>query len=312
MKPLVSIIVPVYKVEKYLDRCVESLVNQTYKNIEIILVDDGSPDNCPEMCDAWAHKDSRIVVIHKENGGVSSARNKGLESARGEWIWFVDSDDYVELFALEKLVPMTDNSDLIIFDTKIDELYVKDDRFFDNYYFMYRFGFGPCNKLYKKSIITENNLKFDVEEAIGEDLLFNIYYYRYAESYCFSSLNLYHYVLNENSAMHTNTEKRIEQQLSLYSKIYKLYSDIDDRIMKQLFIMHLISGINQYGKKNIDSKKLQLISDASKKYLFDKPSYKEAINCFLKSEGAGFLGAIRIKLFFTILRISPKIAVNIL
>ena len=175
MKPLVSIIVPVYKVEKYLDRCVESLVNQTYKNIEIILVDDGSPDNCPEMCDAWAQKDSRIVVIHKENGGVSSARNKGLESARGEWIWFVDSDDYVELFALEKLVPMTDNSDLIIFDTRIDELYVKDDRFFDNYYFMYRFGFGPCNKLYKKSIITENNLKFDVEEAIGEDLLFNIY-----------------------------------------------------------------------------------------------------------------------------------------
>ena len=93
---LVSVIVPVYKVEAYLDKCVESLVNQSYTNLEIMLVDDGSPDNCPAMCDAWAQKDSRIRVIHKENGGLSDARNAGMAVARGEYLAFVDSDDWVE------------------------------------------------------------------------------------------------------------------------------------------------------------------------------------------------------------------------
>ena len=84
-KPLITIIIPVYKVEDYLDKCVESVVNQTYKNLEIILVDDGSPDNCPKMCDDWAKKDKRIKVIHKENGGLSDARNFGLNYADGEY-----------------------------------------------------------------------------------------------------------------------------------------------------------------------------------------------------------------------------------
>ncbi len=92
---LISVIVPVYKVEKYLDECVSSIVNQTHKNLEIILVDDGSPDNCPLICDQWAERDGRIKVIHKENGGQSSARNAGLDIATGEYIGFVDSDDYV-------------------------------------------------------------------------------------------------------------------------------------------------------------------------------------------------------------------------
>ena len=93
--PLISVIVPVYNVEKYLDACVESIVNQTYKELEIILVDDGSPDRCPEMCDEWAKKDSRIKVIHKENGGGAQARNVGLDVATGEYIAFVDSDDII-------------------------------------------------------------------------------------------------------------------------------------------------------------------------------------------------------------------------
>ena len=92
---LISVIVPVYKVESYLDRCVASIVNQTYSNLEIILVDDGSPDRCGAMCDAWAEKDPRIKVIHKENGGLSDARNAGMAIATGEYIAFVDSDDYL-------------------------------------------------------------------------------------------------------------------------------------------------------------------------------------------------------------------------
>lgn len=94
--PLISIIIPVYKVAEYFDECVKSVISQTYQNLEIILVDDGSPDECPEMCDKWAQCDNRIIVIHKENGGASSARNVGLDIAQGEYIGFVDSDDYLD------------------------------------------------------------------------------------------------------------------------------------------------------------------------------------------------------------------------
>lgn len=93
--PLISVIIPVYGVEKYLDRCVESVVNQTYKNLEIILVDDGSPDNCPQMCDDWALRDARIHTVHRENGGQSCARNTGLSVATGDYVTFIDSDDWI-------------------------------------------------------------------------------------------------------------------------------------------------------------------------------------------------------------------------
>ena len=101
--PLVSIIVPIYKVEPYLRRCLDSIVNQTYTNLEIILVDDGSPDGCPQICDEYAAKDKRIVVIHKENGGLSDARNAGLDICKGEYISFVDSDDWVANVYIEIL-----------------------------------------------------------------------------------------------------------------------------------------------------------------------------------------------------------------
>lgn len=101
---LVSVIVPVYKVEKYLDRCVESIVNQSYQNLEIILVDDGSPDNCPAICDRWAKQDKRVRVVHKKNGGLSDARNIGMEIASGNYIGFVDSDDWIAPEMYERLL----------------------------------------------------------------------------------------------------------------------------------------------------------------------------------------------------------------
>ena len=104
MNDLISVIIPIYKVEEYLDECVASVIFQTHKNLEIILVDDGSPDRCPRMCDAWAEKDNRIRVIHKTNGGLSDARNAGLAVASGEYIAFVDSDDYIRTDMLEKLL----------------------------------------------------------------------------------------------------------------------------------------------------------------------------------------------------------------
>ena len=102
--PLVSIIIPVYKVEAYLDECVRSVMNQTYRNLEIILVDDGSPDRCGEMCDDYSKEDSRIKVIHKENGGLSDARNVGMSEAGGDYLFFLDSDDFIRSDSIELLV----------------------------------------------------------------------------------------------------------------------------------------------------------------------------------------------------------------
>lgn len=108
--PQISVIVPVYKVEKYIDRCVQSILTQSYADFELILVDDGSPDNCPVMCDSWAERDSRIHVIHKENGGLSSARNAGIAVAEGEYLIFVDSDDVIHPDCLNILITCIQNT----------------------------------------------------------------------------------------------------------------------------------------------------------------------------------------------------------
>lgn len=115
--PKISVIIPIYKVEPYLDACIDSVVKQTYTDMEIILVDDGSPDNCPAMCDAWAKRDSRIRVIHEENKGQSAARNNGLDIATGDFIAFADSDDRLEPDILEKALArqQRDDADLVIF-----------------------------------------------------------------------------------------------------------------------------------------------------------------------------------------------------
>lgn len=114
--PLISVIVPIYKVEDYLDRCIQSIVEQTYRNLEILLVDDGSPDRCPDICDTWAKRDKRIRVIHKKNGGLSDARNVGIDQSNGDWILFIDSDDYILPSMCERLfkVAKTTQSDIAV------------------------------------------------------------------------------------------------------------------------------------------------------------------------------------------------------
>ena len=121
--PLISIIVPVYKVEKYLKRCIDSICAQTYQNIEIILVDDGSPDNCGLICDEYARKDDRVVVIHKENGGLSDARNAGIDRAKGDFIGFVDSDDYIQKDMYEYLIGLIVDYDADIATCTVCECY---------------------------------------------------------------------------------------------------------------------------------------------------------------------------------------------
>ena len=214
MISLVSVIVPIYNVEKYLDKCVESIVNQTYKNLEIILVDDGSPDSCPQICDKWAEKDNRIKVIHKENGGVSSARNAGLDIAKGDFICFIDSDDTALPNMIEMLIKSFEkyNCDLSVCNIQmVDEngnvvefSDYESGVFYDKLvasYLQMNFARGPWNKLYLKNIIKENNILFDENLTFGEDDIFNYNYIKKCSCVCVIENALYSYlVTNPNSA----------------------------------------------------------------------------------------------------------------
>ena len=207
MRDKISIIVPVYKVEKYLDKCVESIVNQTYKNLEIILVDDGSPDNCPKMCDEWAKKDERIKVIHKENGGVSSARNLGIDEATGEYVCFVDSDDWVEPNYAETLLVRLkeDKTDCVVCNLtrfgyknttffEIEDAVVPFKTFNSQQKNLGREIFTmPWNKIYKTSVLKENNVRFKEKINFSEDTIFVYDYLSFCQSVSILSASLYNY-----------------------------------------------------------------------------------------------------------------------
>ena len=198
---MISVIVPVYNVEKYIRNCLDSIINQTYKDLEIILVDDGSTDNSGAICDEYAQKDSRIKVIHKQNGGQSSARNVGLKNATGEFIGFVDSDDTIELNAYEKLVFAIDGVDLAICGHSV----VNDNGTTTNskgkekvldYDDLWKEIFGRLNnavwnKLFCKELL--DGIEFNQNFAHGEDLIFNILYLQKAKSGRFIDMPLYNY-----------------------------------------------------------------------------------------------------------------------
>lgn len=201
---LVSVIIPVYNVENYLSKCVDSLINQSYKNIEIILVDDGSQDNSGNICDEYAKNDSRIKVIHTENQGVSSARNIGLIVSSGVGICFVDSDDTVHVDYIYILVsPWLENlSDISI--CSIRDIYIGKEicrdigiehsgNFFEDYHKIINVLRGPVAKLYRKDIITQNRIIFPLDVERGEDQIWNFQYYLHVSKYNITSKALYNY-----------------------------------------------------------------------------------------------------------------------
>lgn len=209
--PKISVIVPVYNVEKYLNRCVDSILNQTFEDFELILVNDGSPDNCGNICDEYAQKDNRVKVIHKKNGGVSSARNAGIDTAQGEYIMFVDSDDWINENMLNDMYNMPDsdmkvssirmigkdNSTEYIIDTK---MYTQEDLligFFSEAFPIICFC-GPWCKLYKKDIIFNNAIRFNEYMSLGEDTYFNLNYIKHCKS-IYTSEQIYYYYMRENS-----------------------------------------------------------------------------------------------------------------
>lgn len=236
--PKVSIIVPVYKVEKYLDECVESLINQTYSDFEIILVDDGSPDRCGLICDEWAVKDSRIVCVHKENGGISSARNAGLEHAAGEYIVFVDSDDYVDSKYLEILVSAMEESkaDVVMCGSKSVWLdheghaehlpqtpTMLEGKAFAHEFLIWLGAYAVVwNKIFKKSLF--DNISFH-EGRIFEDMYFTTDVIKHTKTWSIIPEQLYFYRMRKSSMINT---KRIVLSSSMYAATQYLCQKFDD------------------------------------------------------------------------------------
>lgn len=217
--PLISVIVPVYKVEKYLDRCVQSIVGQTYSNLEIILIDDGSPDASGAMCDAWAEKDSRIRVIHQENAGAGAARNAGMDAAKGELLGFVDSDDYIAPDCYQYLYNLLENGADIaecgFVETEIDNAVFDDNDGRIGFYTpleAMRFHIRDTmfrqliwNKLYRRE--TVGDIRFPVGTKI-DDEFFTYRVIGSAKRLVHSDKKLYAYRQQPDSIMHSGFSLR--------------------------------------------------------------------------------------------------------
>lgn len=248
-----SIIVPIYKVEEYLERCVKSLIEQTEKDIEIILVDDGSPDSCPKMCDEFAKTDSRIKVLHKENGGLSDARNAGLNVATGEYVLFVDSDDYISLDACERLGEFAQNDiDILVGDLEAIGA--------PNYYghnpsllgkvlsseeYMIRslkahaFPAPVVLNAYRREFLIENNLFFK-RGILHEDEHFTPRVFLLSNKVVYTGANFYYYIIRESSITTTQDKtKNAEHIYAICDELEAIFKSIENKRLKRLFLNRL-------------------------------------------------------------------------
>ena len=270
---MVSIIVPVYNAEKYLGRCLESIINQTYSNLEIILINDGSKDNSKKICEDYAKRDSRIIVISQENKGSSRTRNTGIEKAKGDYIFFCDSDDVVDKNAIFELMYNRElyDSELVMCGikeifcknnnvTKIKDLVYKrelllskNDILKEMYPFIDVGGFhSQCNKLYKAEIIKTNNLLFNENLKIGEDFCFNINYINFCNSISFVWKPLYYYYIGENYLSNIYNEKYLEERKQMLKTLSKFYQEnnLDMKVIKFQQIKATFSYFTKLFNKN--------------------------------------------------------------
>ena len=249
--PEISIIVPVYKVEEYLSQCIDSILVQTFTNFELLLVDDGSPDRCGEMCEEYAQKDERIRVFHQENAGVSTARNKGLAEAYGKYIVFVDSDDYVDLDMFESMYNSAKKYDADF--VRVDNYKERTDGAVLNQNYVppmhegvynqqelrekllyTQLGLNPSDdgskyvscsvwrNIYRKAIIDSLKLQFVSErDLISEDIPFNIDFMMSCERAAVINQKFYHYIVNEKSLTQTYKTDRFAKELVLYYELIR-------------------------------------------------------------------------------------------
>lgn len=280
MDSLISVIVPIYNVEKYLDRCVDSIINQTYKNLEIILVDDGSPDNCPQICDDYAKKDSRIKVVHKENGGLSDARNVGMEVATGEYVSFIDSDDYVSLDFYETLFQTMIDNDSDIVECSVVKFYednnfdeYSDDLKVTNYDTLYGleglinenpFKQHVWNKLYKSSVA------LDIPYAVGklnEDEFWTYQIFGKAKKVTRINKTMYHYFQRGSSIMGNGYNIRrldaLEGKMNRQAYIEKNFPTLATKAKVDLYgsCMFAYQSVLKFMSGNDKKKAIKIIKD---------------------------------------------------
>ena len=286
-KPLVSVVLPIYNVEKYLERCILSIVNQTYRNLEIILVDDGSPDRCPEICDAWARKDSRIKVVHKRNAGLGYARNTGIEHATGEYIFFFDSDDYVELDTVELCVDaaVLEKADIVCFGNDVrlqtGELLftriptppkmVYADQEIRNVAMPnvlaycagtgedWNFAMSAWSAMYSMQTIKESDWRFVSErEIISEDIYSVLDFYQYVQKLVVVPRVLYHYITNPVSLSRVYRKDRYEKLKFLAERLTELSVEMgsEDILRERIFCIFL--GLTLGVLKQIASVKMSI------------------------------------------------------
>lgn len=228
-KDKISVIVPVYKVEKYLPKCLDSIINQTYKNLEIILVDDGSPDNSGKICDEYAEKDSRIKVFHKKNGGLASARNAGIAVMTGDYVTFIDSDDYIKENMIERMAELRnkENADVVQISFEREESEFDKQCSYDacpsiivgkenikNYALDRIYRPEACGKLYKTLLLEK--IRFDEKIKYAEDLEFGLRFYKNVKKALICDEKLYFYRQNNNSLTSSSlSEGRLNEPIML-------------------------------------------------------------------------------------------------
>lgn len=236
MKPKFSVIIPVYNAEKYIKRSISSVVNQTYKNIEIILIDDGSQDKSRDICEEYSKNDNRIKVIYQKNSGVSVSRNVGIKNSIAPYIIFVDSDDWIENNMLEKLNKITEEMDVDCITYNINNIVktgcISVKKMIKDFIKLIKTETinSSCNKVYKREIIEKYDVKFDKKIQIGEDLLFNLLYLSKIEDIYFLNENLYNYNReNVNSVTAKYIENKYEQLMYVDSEIKKYLQSFDNK-----------------------------------------------------------------------------------
>lgn len=238
--PKISIIIPVYNAGKFLSKCIDSVLAQTYTDWELVLVNDGSKDDSGEICDRYSSEDSRIRVVHKQNGGAASARNTGLKEAKGEYVVFIDSDDYI---SSELLTDYMDAGDYdlviscfnILWNNHIKQINARSQKMLclkDIVNYMSCddkiFVGSPCNKLYKRSIIEHNSIRFtESVNDICEDLIFNWEYFVKCHNACAINKQNYFYIENPDSITHTNSFRDMQSILHRLKAMSELYDRMD-------------------------------------------------------------------------------------
>lgn len=295
-QPQISIIIPVYNVEKYLNRCIESVVGQSFKDIEIILVDDGSPDNSPQMCDDWAAKDCRIKVVHKQNGGLGFARNTGMQHATGEYIAFIDSDDYVDLNMYEILheKAVSHNADIVYCGHKYglkdgktyenrsdfkEETIFKNREEIENLSISY---FYPSNGNVKMMSVWHSIYKRDViktdfyseREVVSEDLHFQVSAILNSKKIVYIPDSLYYYCYNGESLSNTFKFNKIFGYQKLMNLLLKIYPGKEHYVYKFYFNYTLNFIRPLLGDKRITGKEKR----KSLRELYSSPVWSEIKN----------------------------------